>query len=83
MNGLISKSITIQGAADLAGLTDTAIRAAIARGELKTTQTHCRRATLLSLADVRGWMRQTRKRGPKAKVRMMQRRRERNLGGKP
>ena len=62
-----SQLVTTAGAAEIAGKTERAIRAAIERGELTTHQTHCERATLLDLADVKKWAKTPRKRGRKPK----------------
>lgn len=61
----VKQSVTVAGAAVLAGVTEAAIRAAIDRGELTPQLTHCERAKLLSLKDVEQWAATPRKRGPK------------------
>ena len=62
----VTNSVTTAGAAELASVTEGAIRAAIRRGELTPVETHCQRARLLSVAAVRKWAKSERKSGPKA-----------------
>lgn len=47
--------LTFTGAADRKGLSEGAIRAAIARGELVPVPTACGRVKLLKVADVDKW----------------------------
>ena len=64
----VTKSVTIAGAAEIAGVTEGAIRAAIGRGELPDpTRSACGRAKLLPLTAAEKWANTKRTRGPVAK----------------